>query len=469
MFAKITVGIKGVIDFVGYIFNWQDVLNTSDSIVTYLNVGLNYGQNKLADLDVDIKVWLQDAKAALKKLIQENRPDNITINGQTVNAMCGGGDNSSGKIQHGVAFNWSTYQMTHGGVVTSSNVSTLSTSGELPDVTLQKCRETLCCSLQSNYSKLVESNEQLLSDLWDDVAKEATTLSDLVKNLIQDTISLFEANTLETDKVLDKITDDVLDAIFASLEIVADFMLKATSLLIRTFRAIGNAAIECPIFSDLWRLIAGPSRPLTLFDLFGLILAIPSVVLYKVARQVAPPILTGRLTEERFAQYVSDPNGMDQTLRSDMQAVASVTAISAARVGLQLTLISFVLDSIEGSDVSMSNLALNSNKLGTSSFAHTFAFQQAATGEPLATRGQNIVDVGVLIMEGIGLAVDLPRWYSNEYRGIRWIVSVTSTSFRSGTSFYLCYPVCLPLYRENRAGLWIRAISSSCSDHASSA
>jgi hypothetical protein len=441
VFAKITVGIKAIIDFVGYIFNWQDVLNTSDSIVTYLNVGLNYGQSKLADLDVDIKAWLQDAKAAVKKLIQENRPDNITINGQTVNAMCGGSDNSSGKIQHGVAFNWSTYQMTHGGMVTSSTVSKPLTSGELPDITLQKCRETLCCSLQSNYSKLVESNEQLLSDLWDDVVKEATILSDLVKKLIQDIISLFEANTLDTDKVLDKITDDVLDAIFASLEIVADFMLKATSLLIGTFRAIGNAAIECPIFSDLWRLIAGRSRPLTLFNLFGLILAIPSVVLYKVARQVIPPILTGRLTEETFAQYVSEPNDMDQTLRSDIQGVASVTAISAARVGLQLTLITFVLDSIGGSDVSMSNLALTPTKLGASSFAHAFALQQAATGEPLATPGQNAVDAGVLIMEVIGLILDWPPRYANEYQRIRWLVSVTSTSFVPDLVLSCC-PVC---------------------------
>ena len=40
VFAKIEVWIKELIDFVDFIFKWNDILTFSDSIVTYINVSL---------------------------------------------------------------------------------------------------------------------------------------------------------------------------------------------------------------------------------------------------------------------------------------------------------------------------------------------------------------------------------------------------------------------------------------------
>lgn len=50
VFEKITVGVQRLIDFVGFIFQWGDILDTSDSIVASINAGLGYAQDKVSSL-----------------------------------------------------------------------------------------------------------------------------------------------------------------------------------------------------------------------------------------------------------------------------------------------------------------------------------------------------------------------------------------------------------------------------------
>ena len=41
--AKAKVGIEKIIEFIGFPFHWQDILQTSDNLVMLFNAGLDFG------------------------------------------------------------------------------------------------------------------------------------------------------------------------------------------------------------------------------------------------------------------------------------------------------------------------------------------------------------------------------------------------------------------------------------------
>lgn len=47
MWNKIKLGIDKLIEFAGWLFDWEDILATKDSIKSLLNAGLEFGNQKL--------------------------------------------------------------------------------------------------------------------------------------------------------------------------------------------------------------------------------------------------------------------------------------------------------------------------------------------------------------------------------------------------------------------------------------
>ncbi|WAO91584.1 Hypothetical protein NCS54_00906000 [Fusarium falciforme] len=62
VFEKINVGVQKLIDFVGVIFQWGDVLDTSDSIVAFINAGLEYAQDQVSGLRAKEQQFMQTLK-----------------------------------------------------------------------------------------------------------------------------------------------------------------------------------------------------------------------------------------------------------------------------------------------------------------------------------------------------------------------------------------------------------------------
>ncbi|KAM6529570.1 hypothetical protein FALCPG4_007700 [Fusarium falciforme] len=65
VFEKINVGMQKLIDFVGLIFQWEDVLDTSDSIVAFINAGLEYVQDQVSGLRAKEQQFMQTLKKTL--------------------------------------------------------------------------------------------------------------------------------------------------------------------------------------------------------------------------------------------------------------------------------------------------------------------------------------------------------------------------------------------------------------------
>lgn len=314
VFAKIGVGIKKLIEFVGFLFSWNDIIDTSDSIVAYLNAGLAYGGDQLTKLDEVAKAWIEDLRVEMGNKV---KPDDIPTGTTTFDPSA---TSQTEQIQDGVSYNWSAYQMKHGGFTTGSSMT-----------------------IQSS----ADSDDTTLKDLWDDIVKEVTVVEDLAKGIIKDIGDLFTPNT-DTNQIFARLTDQLINAALDTFENVVDFMLKAISIVLRKIGEMGNYKIEVPVFSALWKSISG-GRDFTIFNFLALVVAIPTTVMYKLVTGSAPPKLAGRLTKDTFASYVTGDPSLDPKLAKDIASLGSIAAISVGVLSMELTIITMAIDSVSGS------------------------------------------------------------------------------------------------------------------------
>lgn len=63
-----------IIDFLGFVFSWDDTLETSDSIVAYVNAGSDYGQEQLALLDQTAQKWVKQLKDSMEDDTRHDAP-----------------------------------------------------------------------------------------------------------------------------------------------------------------------------------------------------------------------------------------------------------------------------------------------------------------------------------------------------------------------------------------------------------
>lgn len=123
--ASVGVGIKKLIDFAGFIFSWSDILQTADSFVAYFDAGLGFGEDRLASLNENVQEWIADLRTTCKRALGQI-PD---VDLDAVSRMETSPDGVVAQdIRYGVPFNWSSYQLSHGGY-SRSKTSSPGTSG----------------------------------------------------------------------------------------------------------------------------------------------------------------------------------------------------------------------------------------------------------------------------------------------------------------------------------------------------
>ncbi|KAI8717021.1 hypothetical protein NCS52_00997300 [Fusarium sp. LHS14.1] len=294
VFKKLGTLLQDIIDFFGYLFGWNDILDTADSISAGFNVALDYGQELLDKSELKIDSWLED----LRKTIKAQLPglQNNTYNGSqkalkefepaTTSQSTDVSDED--EVKSGVAYNWSTYYFTYGGGTTNAY-------------------------LHDDDSQTPDSPEKLILKLWDDVQSEVETIVKMGGNLAKDLLDFFISGKYNIQSLMGKISADLVDSMIDYLKILEDILFKALSLGISVARNVANKTIDIPVLGWLWKHVIAGGRSLSLLGLCSLLLAIPTTVLYKATKKVAPPKLKGRLTKDSFHEYVSGTAGDDLT------------------------------------------------------------------------------------------------------------------------------------------------------------
>ena len=385
VFNKVLVAVEKLIEFVGFLFQWDDILQTADSINAIINAGLSYGKSQIGAL----KIAVDNSITTLRDTVTNGRlkaPNTATASNEQ-------DPQSTDKMkaaQDGVAYNFGSYHMQHSGFATDSKL-TPKTPSSLP-----------------------KGSDEDLKRIWNSISNEVDTVKDLVEGIAQDIKDLFTPGT-NTDQIFDRLKDQLIKAALDTVQNVADFLLQAISLVISELQDLGNAEIQVPVFGALWSLVT-EGRPFTLFNCLSLILAIPTTILYKLAVQKAPPALKGRLTEKTFGQYVTGDPSLDPALTRDITAMSAATAVSASAVGFVVTLISFVTDSVP-LDASLD------------SAAHGQVEKVRADGRlgvgPVAG---NAIDGAIMFFDTMGLILSWPLKYKHD-QDLRWAVS-NSIRFR---------------------------------------
>jgi hypothetical protein len=378
VFNKILVAVEKLIEFIGFLFEWQDILQTADSIITFIDVGLSYGTSQIGGLRKAVDGYIQTLRDTVTN--GKLKPPN------TVTASDEQDSKSTLEMkaaQNGVAYNFGSYHMQHSGVAIDSQLT--------PKVS----------------SNLLTDSASDLKGIWDSISSEVGTVKDLVEGIAQDIKDLFTPRTT-TDQIFDRLKDQLITAALDTVQNVADFLLQAISLIISEFQDLGNADIRVPIFGALWNVIT-EGRRFTLFNCLSLILAIPTTILYKLAANKAPPKLEGRLTEKTFGQYVTGDSSLDLALARDIMALGSATAVSASAIGFTVTLISFVTDSV----------TLDA-PLKATAHGHAGDVETASKLGVGPTAG-NFIDGGIMFLDSIGLILSWPLKHKHD-QDLRWAV-----------------------------------------------
>lgn len=128
VFKKLGVLLQKLIGFLGFLFSWDDILDTTDSMVTMLNAGLDYGDHILTQTDTDVKTWLQ----SLKKTIKAQLPvlTNYDFEGkglagknrQKTPRIKAAEQEHEESVKAGVGCNWASYQLQYGGATSNATL-----------------------------------------------------------------------------------------------------------------------------------------------------------------------------------------------------------------------------------------------------------------------------------------------------------------------------------------------------------
>jgi hypothetical protein len=95
--------------------------------------------------------------------------------------------------------------------------------------------------------------------------------------------------------------------------------MTVVKMLVKAFKALGNQAIDIPIFSGLYKTIAG--HDLTIFDALSLMIAIPATFMHKIIQGEALPKIDGTVNKDLITAFAAGTASSSQA--------AAVTSISS--------------------------------------------------------------------------------------------------------------------------------------------
>jgi len=389
VFAKIKVGVEKMIDYAGFIFKWNDILQFSDSIVTYFNVSLQYGQDQIDALDDKAKSFIENLRETLHNRVQPN-----TVSANTTTEDTSATSDTNG-VKHGVGYNWPGYQLNHGGFQKDSQMS---------------------------ISTITSDEQDTITNIWTDFNNELEVIKDLVNDIGNTLCSLFNSNT-DSSELFNQFTDDMIDALCDSFENILDIFLKSIVLLLQKVSDLANYAIEIPVFTALWKDIS-EGRDFTLLNAIALIVAIPATVLYKLVTDTPLPTLKDRLTEDVFTSFLSGDSSLDSALAQDIETVRSVSVVVAGYILFEVTALTFAIDTITGDAGGAEDIAAVTT---AASEAGSRARNLRGTTLVSVLVG-NIIDSVTLVLTGAGLVFSWPLWYGDDV-DFRWWVSKMNPSF----------------------------------------
>ncbi|OJK02615.1 hypothetical protein ASPACDRAFT_57619 [Aspergillus aculeatus ATCC 16872] len=320
VFKKIGAVIKDIIEFISFLFEWGDILDTTDSIAAGFNAALKYGKEALDTADPDAHKWLENVRSTILQnltSLQSNDYNGARLGGSNSNkkkttvasSMAGDADGiaddnaddnadqgtDEDEVNAAVPYNWSAYYFTYGGGTTNA-----------------------------------------------DVQDEVQIIMKTVTNVAKDLVEFFNPANFRVREVMAKVGVDLVNGIIDAVEKLADILFDALKLGIDLVQDLATKEINIPVITWLWKNVIARGRPLTLLNFCALLIAIPTTVLYKAKKKRAPPKLSGQLTKSTFSQYVQGQG--DASLAADIRGFSVAAESGVLLIETEFDMLSLGLD-----------------------------------------------------------------------------------------------------------------------------
>ncbi|MFZ1007963.1 MAG: hypothetical protein WAN65_14075 [Candidatus Sulfotelmatobacter sp.] len=257
-------------EWLGYIFNWQNILRTQEAMVHAVN---------------EVLQFFQDAAGTIKTNIDKNLVS--FVNNQL------SGFFTTVEQSLGTTTNFGQYQISNAKPPQGFD----SPAAQLMSTHLLQNADN-ATPVSALAAANLASASSSLQNVLDKVQDLTTTYG--VSDKVQNALAFFQSAANSQDQYLQLVLSGMLAvveaailAVMAGVQLVVDAVLDAIADIISAIQAVFNQEWNIPIISDLYqRMTVSNANPngasLTGLSLLGLIVAVPATVVYSVVNSVAP-------------------------------------------------------------------------------------------------------------------------------------------------------------------------------------
>ncbi|WP_027084484.1 hypothetical protein [Cohnella panacarvi] len=257
----IGVNIDKFIDWLGFIFNWDDIKLFHKALVNLSNQTIAYGESELKNVEKKVSDFFDNLKNTVKSMeptsslpgqsdnIQEAKNQFLASQSADLTDMQQQFNNTPGSY-------WGQYHLMHSGAANSTNVHTTAPT------------------------------DPMTSFYQDVVDPTLASIQDTINQLIQDLQLTSQDNSLTFSQVFEIMIGDVVIGILDAAEKITVGLLEVSGDMMKLFQKALNTSLDIPFFSAFYKNISDDD--LTVLDAMMLVSAIPSTIMYKLAANQAP-------------------------------------------------------------------------------------------------------------------------------------------------------------------------------------
>lgn len=257
LFQKIKVFFEDLIKWLGFIFDWKDIIRTKKIIVNVINQGLELAKHKTGEAEAAVNKFFDGIENAIDR-IGPVSADVASMNMRAEGESMGQKDPQANDFMDSAPGNFASYHIFHSGATNHSPTFALAAS-----------------------------SNPLTAFLTEVVAPLAKDMVDMAFVLGQDLFNLFTDKNLTVENGLIKIGKDVLKQMIKLARTAVVGFLKVVESALDLIKGMLNATANIPILSSLYKLLSGGDA-ISLLDVFALLVAVPATMLYKVVSGKTP-------------------------------------------------------------------------------------------------------------------------------------------------------------------------------------
>ncbi|CAO3566975.1 unnamed protein product [Mortierella alpina] len=286
---QVVTDMDKIIQWVGFLFQWEDILSTHNSLVHVINNLFDVALTAFPEMEASVDGWFDNLKKNLP-LLKTSDPSLTQTYDPTSASKYADGTEPIIAALNTPGSNWSSYQLEHGGVGDSLATANTSFSGE-------------------------SDSDNPFTDIWVQIVEPVWT--DMKENLIKVLKDLADvtkgSQSFSLADIFTRVGSDLVSTMLDLLKDIVTAFIKLTKLVITTLKTVINAPLNIPLLSPFYKEKTG--KDLTILDAISLLLAIPTTVICKILTGKNPSELSATsMPKNEYRMTLGSTRGLEDAL-----------------------------------------------------------------------------------------------------------------------------------------------------------